>query len=179
MNDEVVQLNNSLMTRGESILAYSKNCKICDKAFESDSKNTTYCSDKCAKLGAKRARRSRKMKRINAIKRGDDKEIEALITSAYKLSRTVAKMCLHKKCMCADKDHVCSSELHVHHIDHCVFNMNPSNLVWLCEKAHHELHATEEDCSINDEIKAFITIRKQAEIRERNKSKQLSKKTNS
>lgn len=160
-------------------MTYSKTCKICSKAFESDSKNTIYCSDKCAKRGAKKVYRSRKMKHINAIKRGDDKEIEALITSAYKLSRAVAKMCLHKKCMCTDKDHACFGELHVHHKNHCVLDNHPSNLQWLCEKAHHELHATEEDCSINDEIKAFVTIRKQEEIRERNLAKQLSKKTNS
>ena len=43
--------------------------------------------------------------------------------------------------------------------------------MWLCEKAHRELHSKEEDCSIIDEIKAFVTIRKQAEIRERNASK--------
>lgn len=153
-------------------MSFNKKCKICEKEFESKSRNAVYCSDKCAKRGAKKAYRSRKMKHINAVKRGDDKEIQILIQQAYKLSREVAKMCLHKKCMYNDKDHICSGELHVHHIDHCVFNMNPSNLVWLCEKAHHELHATEEDCGINDEIKAFVTIRKQAEIRERNKLKQ-------
>ena len=160
-------------------MAYSKTCKICDKPFESDSKNAVYCSDKCAKRGAKKAHRSRKMKHINAVKRGDDKEIEALITSAYKLSRGIAKMCLHKKCMCADKDHLCSGKLHVHHIDHCVWNNSPQNLQWLCEKAHREIHSSEEDCSIIDETRAFIAIRKQAEIRERNLAKQLSKKTNS
>ena len=36
-------------------MAYSKTCKICGKSFESDSKNTVYCSDKCAKRGAKKA----------------------------------------------------------------------------------------------------------------------------
>lgn len=38
-------------------------------------------------------------------------------------------------------------------------------------KAHREIHNKEEDCSLIDEIKAFITIRKQAEIRERNAAK--------
>lgn len=149
-------------------MAYSKICKICGKSFESDSKNTVYCSDKCAKRGAKKAYRSRKMKHINAIRRGDDKEIEALVTAAYKLSREVAKMCLHKKCSCSDKEHICEGELHVHHKNHCVLDNRPSNLQWLCEKAHHEIHSTEEDCSITEEIKAFITTRKQEEIRERN-----------
>ena len=154
-------------------MAYSKTCKICGKSFESDSKNTVYCSDKCAKRGAKKAYKSRKMKRINAIRRGDDKEIEALITAAYKLSREVAKMCLHKKCSCSDKDHVCEGELHVHHKNHNPFDTRPENLCWLCEKAHHELHAVEEDCSIIDETKAYVTIRKQAEIRERNAKKHI------
>ena len=88
-------------------MAYSKTCKICGKAFESESRNTIYCSDKCSKRGAKKAYRSRKMKHINAVRRGDDKELESLLATAYKLSRDVAKMCLHKVCSCTDKDHVC------------------------------------------------------------------------
>lgn len=149
-------------------MTFTKTCKICGNTFESDSRNTKYCSDKCSKRGAKKAYRSRKLKHLNAVRNGDDKEIDSLIASAYKLSREVAKMCLIKKCSCTDKDHVCDGELNVHHIDHCVFNNNPSNLQWLCEKAHHEIHNQEEDCSIRDEIKAFVTIRKQEEIRYRN-----------
>jgi hypothetical protein len=118
------------------------------------------------------------MKHINAVKRGDDKEIEALITSAYKLSRDIAKMCLHKKCMCTDKDHVCSGELHVHHKNHIIWDNRPQNLQWLCEKAHHEIHNQEEDVSIIEEIKAFITIRKQEEIRERNLIRQKKRESN-
>ena len=160
-------------------MPFKKNCKICGTEFESDARNTIYCSDKCAKRGAKKAYRSRKMKHINAVRRGDDKEIENVISAAYKLSREIAKLCLIKKCSCADPDHVCDGELQVHHINHDCFNCHPSNLMWLCEKAHHEIHNQEEDCSINDEIKAFITIRKQEAIRERNLAKQLSNKTNS
>ena len=111
------------------------------------------------------------MKHINAVRRGDSKEIEGLITAAYKLSRDIAKMCLVKKCACTDANHVCDGELHCHHIDHCVFNNSPQNLIWLCEKAHREIHNKEEDCSIIDEINAFVTIRKQAEVRERNAAK--------
>ena len=53
-----------------------------------------------------------------------------------------------------------------------MWNNSPQNLQWLCEKAHREIHNNEEDCSIIEEVKAFITIRKQAEIRERNLIKQ-------
>jgi hypothetical protein len=118
------------------------------------------------------------MKHINAVRRGDDKEIENLIAAAYKLSREVAKMCLIKKCSCTDPDHVCEGELHVHHINHHVFDTRPENLCWLCEKAHNELHAKEEDCSIESEIKAYVTIRKQNEIRERNAAKRQSENIN-
>lgn len=156
-------------------MAFTKTCKICGESFESDSRNKIYCSDKCAKRGAKKAYRSRKMKHINAVRRGDDKEVENLITAAYSLSRDVAKLCLIKKCSCTDKDHVCEGDLCVHHIDHDIFNNHPSNLMWVCEKAHNEIHAGEEDCSMRDEIKAFITIRKQAEARERNLAKQIAK----
>ena len=78
--------------------------------------------------------------------------------------------------MCTDKDHVCSGELQVHHLDHDPFNCHPSNLIWVCEKAHQDIHAKEEDCSIVDEIKAYTIIRKQAEIRERNAEKQSAEK---
>ena len=156
-------------------MAYSKTCKICGKEFESNARNTSYCSDKCAKRGAKKAYRSRKMKRINSIRNGDDKAIENVINQAYHLSREVAKLCLVKKCSCTDKDHICEGALHVHHKNHNVLDTRPENLCWLCEKAHHELHAVEEDCSINDEIKAFVVIRKQSEIRDRNAKKRLEK----
>lgn len=152
-------------------MSFKKTCKICGAEFESESKNTKYCSDKCAKRGAKKAYRSRKMKHINAVRRGDDKEIENLFKMAYKLSREVAKLCLVKKCSCTDKDHICSGELHVHHINHLILDNRPQNLQWLCEKAHHEIHSKEEDCSITEEIKAFIIIRKQEETRIRNANK--------
>ena len=156
-------------------MIYNKTCKICGKEFESEARNTCYCSDKCAKRGAKKEYRSRKMKRINSIRNGDDKAIENIISQAYHLSREVAKLTLQKKCSCTDKDHVCEGSLHVHHKNHCVLDNHPSNLQWLCEKAHHEIHAIEEDCSINDEIKAFVVIRKQSEIRDRNAKKRLEK----
>ena len=158
-------------------MPFTKICTICGNEFESASNNTKYCSDKCAKRGAKKAYRSRKMKRINAVKRGDDKAIKQLMTDAYRLSRGIAKLCLFKKCMYNKPDHVCEGELQVHHIDHCVWNNSPQNLQWLCEKAHNEIHNQEEDCSIIDETKAYITIRKQEEIRERNKLKQTNSKS--
>lgn len=158
-------------------MSYSKICKICGNEFESESKNAKYCSDNCSKRGAKKARRSRKLKHINAVRRGDDKEIDGLIRLAYKLAHEAAKLCLHKKCACKDKDHICSEKLVIHHIDHNVLNNHPSNLMWLCEKAHREIHKQEEDCSINEEIKSFITIRKQSEIRERNLIRQKERET--
>ena len=44
--------------------------------------------------------------------------------------------------------------------------------MWVCEKAHNEIHTQKEDCSVVDEIKVYVTIRKQAEIRKRNAEKQ-------
>jgi len=155
-------------------MSFTKICTICGNEFESASNNTKYCSDKCAKRGAKKAYRSRKMKHINAVKHGDDKAIKQLMTDAYRLSRAIAKLCLFKKCMCNKPDHVCEGELQVHHRNHNPFDARPENLCWLCEKAHRELHNNEEDCSIIDETKAYITIRKQEEIRERNKLKQTN-----
>lgn len=155
-------------------MPFTKICTICGNEFESVSNNTKYCSDKCAKRGAQKAYRSRKMKHINAVKRGDDKAIKQLMTDAYRLSRGIAKLCLFKKCMCNKPGHICEGELQVHHRNHLIWDNRPQNLQWLCEKAHHEIHRQEEDVSIIDEIKSFITIRKQEEIRERNKLKQTN-----
>lgn len=153
-------------------MTYSKICKICGNTFESESKNAKYCSDSCLKRNAKKARRARKMKHINAVRRGDDKEVDNLIRSAYRLAHESAKLCLHKQCSYKEKDHECSGKLVIHHIDHNVLNNHPSNLMWLCEKAHHEIHSQEYDCSMVDEIKSFITIRKQVEIRKKNLARQ-------
>lgn len=158
-------------------MPFTKICTICGNEFESASNNTKYCSDKCAKRGAKKAYRSRKMKHINAVKRGDDKAIKQLMTDAYRLSRGIAKLCLFKKCMYNKPGHICEGELQVHHQNHNPFDTRPENLIWLCEKAHNEIHNNEEDCSIIDETKAYITIRKQEEIRERNKLKQINSKS--
>lgn len=46
-------------------------------------------------------------------------------------------------------------------------------------KAHNEIHAIEEDCSIMDELKAYVTIRKQSDIRKRNADKQSAKQITS
>src|SRR5574344_1838353 len=148
---------------------YKKICKSCGNTFESESCNTLYCSDKCAKKGAKKAYRSRKMKHINAVRRGDDKELETLISIARKVSQEVANLCICKVCGCKDKNHICDGDQGCHQIDHNVFNIDPSNLIWLCEKAHHEIHSTEEDCSVIDEMKSYIVILKQSDIRKRNK----------
>lgn len=150
-----------------------KICKICNKEFETESNNRIYCSDDCAKKANKKNYRRRKMKRINSVRRGDDTAIDSLIKSAYRLAHESAKLCLHKQCSCKEKDHECSGKLVIHHIDHNVLNNHPSNLMWLCEKAHREIHKIEDDCSMIDEIKAYITIRKQVEIRKRNKDKKI------
>ena len=152
-------------------MSFNKVCKICGVNFKSESSSTKYCSDKCKKKGAKKLRRSRKMKHIKALQRGDDSEISSLIAEAYRLSRKVAKLTLAKKCVFTKEDHSCEGELEVHHKDHNPFNARPENLCWVCEKAHKEIHSIEEDCSVIDELKAYITIRKQSEIRERNRNK--------
>lgn len=154
-------------------MTFKKICKICNSEFESEYNNTLYCSDKCKKRAYKKAYRRRKMKHINAVKRGDESEIKALITQAYKLAHDAAKLLLPKYCSYCnfDKNHICNGSLVIHHIDHNILNNSPNNLMWLCEKAHHEIHNNEEDCSIINELKAYITIKKQLLIHKKNKGK--------
>lgn len=152
-------------------MTYQKTCKICKKEFESESRNTLYCCDKCAKRGAKRAYRSRKMKRIRSTDYVTEKEIDKIIKKAYALSREIGEMFLNKKCMCIEPGHVCEGEIELHHIDHCPMNMHPSNLIWLCKKAHVHLHSLEEDCDFPGELKSFLIIKEQSNIRKRNNDK--------
>ena len=155
-------------------MAYKKVCKICGSAFESESRNTRYCSEKCAKKGEKKAYRRRKIKAIHKESYTMDKEINQVIQRAYKLSRDIALMFLPQVCSCVEKDHVCDGDLEVHHIDHNPLNMQVSNLRWLCKKAHAQLHSQEEDCDLLAELKAFLAIKEQHNIRLRNKDKSTS-----
>lgn len=156
-------------------MTFHKTCKICGNEFESESRNKSYCSDKCAKRGAKKAAKRRKMKSNFSEEHATEKSLDKLIQRAYVLSREIAIALIPQKCSCTDPNHVCDKELQVHHINHFVLDMRPQNLRWLCAKAHSELHAREEDCSNLDELKAFLTIKEQTEIRERNFERQNKK----
>ena len=140
-------------------MTYKKVCKICKKEFESDSTSKKYCSEKCAKQGAKRSYRSRKMKHIRSVNYPTDKLISKMINKAHVLAREVAELFRAKMCTCLDEDHVCEGALEVHHINHNVFDNDPSNLRWLCKKAHAKIHSQEEDCNVPDELKAFLKIK--------------------
>ena len=153
-------------------MKYKKKCPVCGKAFESDVRNKKYCGDACAKRGAKKAYRSRKMKHIRSVMSGDEKEIDNIIQTSYKLAQVIAKMFLPKVCSCTEPGHKCNEKLNVHHKDHNCLNNSVTNLCWLCENAHHQIHNEEEDCSVKEELKAYVVIRKQADIRKRNLDKQ-------
>lgn len=146
-------------TNRDDNMSYQKVCKICKKEFESDARNTMYCSDKCAKRGAKRAYRSRKMKHMHSASYATDKDISKIVKKAYCLSREIASMFLVRKCDCPDCTRECASELEVHHIDHNPFNMDPSNLKWVCKKEHARIHSNEHDCDFPNELKAYLGIK--------------------
>lgn len=156
-------------------MTYTKCCKICHSEFTTEARNKLYCCEKCAQKAAKKAYRARQKKKQIQLNNCDDNQFESIIRQAYSLSQNVATMFLPKVCSCKDHDHVCEGELVVHHIDHNVFNTQVSNLCWVCEKAHNEIHNEEEDCSIRDELKAYLTIKEQAEKRIRNAQLRASK----
>lgn len=156
-------------------MTFHKTCKICGNEFESESRNKSYCSDKCAKRGAKKAAKRRKMKSNFSEEHATEKSLDKLVQRAYVLSREIAIALIPQKCSCTDPNHVCDKELQVHHIDHNPLNMSPSNLRWLCVKAHAELHSQEEDVDLLNELKAYATIKEQTEIRERNLERQRKK----
>lgn len=156
-------------------MTYTKRCKICGNEFETESRNKVYCCEKCAQRAAKKAYRARQKKKQAQLVKGDDQQFESIIRQAYSLSQNVATMFLPKVCSCKDPNHVCEGELVVHHINHNVFNTQVSNLCWVCEKAHNEIHNNEDDCSIRDELNAYMVIKQQTEIRIKNAQRRANK----
>lgn len=140
-------------------MIYIKICKICKNEFETESSNQVYCSKKCRKRGAKKSYRIRKLKHIKSKDYSLDKQIAKLINKAHVLSREVGLLLLPYRCSCQDENHECAGQLELHHRDHNPFNIELSNLQWLCKKAHAEIHSQEEDCNIPNLIKAYLSIK--------------------
>lgn len=147
-------------------MSFTKTCKICGCEFESEARNTRYCSDKCAKRAAKKAAKKRKVKKDENY--NETVELDRLICKAYALSREIAEMFVPKICACTE-EHECCDEFECHHKDHNPFNMAPSNLQWVCKNGHVAIHSSEEDVDIYSELKAYAVLKQQAEIRERNR----------
>lgn len=153
-------------------MCYLKSCKICGCEFESEARNTQYCVN--CKIKATKKSESKRKRRVQIATRTDEeKEINSVLQKAYKLSREVAELCLPKKCSCTEKGHICDGELHLHHKDHNPLNIQIDNLCWVCEKAHKSIHSNEEDCDFEKELKSYIFIKEQFDIRERNKTKHI------
>ena len=151
-------------------MVYLKTCKLCGCAFESEARNTRYCSEACKAKASKKTAAKRKRRIAKQELTGKAKDTDLLIQKAYKLSREVAEAFLPKVCKCG-RCHDENTELFVHHIDHNVMNMQPSNLVWLCQEAHTDIHTVEADIDLTAELNAYTVIKEQVETRARNAAK--------
>ena len=122
---------------------YKKICKNpkCNKDFESESRNTRYCSTECCAtaqiINKKKDKKcSKRRKRVP----GGPCFTTFTIKDLCSLSRDVADAVLQKKCQMSlrDPSHVCSGNLELHHKDANPFNISISNMEYLCRTAHEE-----------------------------------------
>lgn len=114
---------------------FQKVCKHCHKPFESESRNTRYCSDSCAKKRQAYIKSSRKRYREIA-------PVERVRVAAHTLAVRVCQLEIEMNirksgCACCGA----TENLQCHHKDLNWLNNSPSNLVMLCNSCHSKTHS--------------------------------------
>lgn len=126
------------MDEEKVVTIYKKVCRYCGKEYESPSRNQRYCSQECCdKAQVVKKKKDRKCaKKRKAY--DENKELNRLLSRAYSLAGAIGelmpKVCAHA----GEPGHVCSGPMELHHKDGNPLNNSPSNLVWVCRKAHEE-----------------------------------------
>lgn len=112
---------------------YHKTCKCCGKEFESEARNTRYCSqaccDKMQKVGKAKAKKCAKRRKAY----DEDKELQRLIGRAYSLTQAIGEL-LPKP------DDFSEETYELHHGLCDPFNMNPLQLFWAKKGDHERYH---------------------------------------
>ena len=122
---------------------YKKICKneTCGKEFEHPSRSTRYCSEVCSSEANKRRLAVNKKRKRGREVYYATQDIQKYMTNCYKVASMTAELFELEKCNCSycrDKEEV---DYELHHKDSLIWNNNPSNLIWLCKKRHHVVHA--------------------------------------
>jgi len=119
----------------EEKVIYNKTCKYskCGKAFQSEARNTRYCSDECY-AGAQKENKAKAKKNSDRRKKYDnDKELARLAARCYALSRDIAMAVLPSPPNDGQK-----YELHHYQMD--PFNCSPLNMTWVVKGRHENYH---------------------------------------
>ena len=125
---------------------YNKKCRYCGKEFESESRNTRYCSTDCCDKAQTKMKKVKKQRERKRTLYHEDKDVSRLVSRAYALSQDMAEIFIPK--VCADPDCECHKlpvievEFELHHKDCNPFHITFENMEWRCEKAHKRVHTT-------------------------------------
>lgn len=118
---------------------FNKLCAYCGREFQSESRNTRYCSKECCDKAQKRKTKVNKAREVRRRRYDQTREIQLLLATSYRAAERMAFLTLEKKCACnglIEKD----GPLELHHKDGNPLNNSPSNLVWLTKSKHAKLH---------------------------------------
>lgn len=122
-------------------MSYTKICRFCGKEFQSEARNTRYCSqDCCDKANVK----NRKIKKSRAVRNKQRKENEVenrLLTRAYSLTSFVAESFNLPSCNCefckGDSEKYPNEN---HHKNLNPLDNTPNNIIRVCNHRHKIIH---------------------------------------
>ena len=126
---------------------YNKICIYCGKEFQSNSRNTRYCSKECLDKAQLKRQSVTKRRRVRRKEYDKNKEVCRLLSRAYKLAKSVAEELKLPKCNCE----YCkggSTDIELHHLNLNPLDNTPSNLIYLCKKKHAIVHSMQKSVNM-------------------------------
>lgn len=141
----------------EVIGLFKKTCKYCDKEFESESRNTRYCSDECCQKAQKKRVSQNKTRKRKRQEYDENREINRALSVAYNLAHKVADLYeIPKVCCHQHLEGECKGDLQLHHHDSNPFNNSPWNLGWSCNGHHMKHHTLTKDVNMVETYKKAV-----------------------
>lgn len=111
-------------------IVYTKVCVHCKKSYTSTSRGQRFCSSECQQKHAKKVSHQREV----TAKQGDSSKI---VSRAYSLCQAVGEL----YCPKPDDYYQNRSKYRWHHIDGCVLNNSPFNIICVEHTVHEKLHS--------------------------------------
>lgn len=108
-------------------MAYKKTCRHCGKEFESEARNTKFCSEECQKRKARKIKQRRK-------EYNETREAQRMVAACYSLARRVAEEFV------PIPEDFRGLKIEVHHRNGNIFDNRPENLEWVTIDLHKIRH---------------------------------------